>query len=375
MDHYASLGVSRTSEDVVIRAAYLALMRRYHPDGNPSPEAAERVRAITTAYGVLGDAASRRDYDRGLDLAPARLAAAPGRGRRGGPLAFALTILCLAVLIWLSARSAPAPDRAAPATVAGAGPPAALAEPLTCLSPGARALSRRAVLRQASDLRLGNSRIAALPPDAIQVRTAPALSMTRQSGGAIECAAMVTVLLPRGLVAGDGEPTLHGEAEFLMTRDSRGAAVLVDLALDDRFLLALASVRRLAPAAGSSPALDRREDEPSVARRKAVAAIAPTATGMRPAPRARATSDPRSCSGAACADANVRELDAQLASFERQSLANADGRRRAALRDSRVRFDLKRASCATVACARAAILDQTVEVARIMTSPVAPPAP
>ena len=45
-DYYAILGVSPASEDVVIRAAYLALMRRYHPDRNASAEAAERARAI-----------------------------------------------------------------------------------------------------------------------------------------------------------------------------------------------------------------------------------------------------------------------------------------------------------------------------------------
>ncbi len=55
LDYYATLGVSRAAEDVVIRAAYLALMRRYHPDANSSPEAAERVRGVTTAYEVLSD--------------------------------------------------------------------------------------------------------------------------------------------------------------------------------------------------------------------------------------------------------------------------------------------------------------------------------
>jgi hypothetical protein len=250
-----------------------------------------------------------------------------------------------------------------------------LSEPLNCLSPEAKALSREAVLRQANDLRQGNPRIAALPPEAITVRTAPALSMTGRGGGALECAAAVTVLLPRGLVAGDGEPALHGEAEFLMTSDARGVPVLVDLALDDRFLLALASVRGTAPDEPTVAATDRGEDAAPVAKRDAVAAAAPTVADKRPASRARDKPSPRACDGVACADANVRELDAQLASFERQSLANADGRRRAALRDSRARFDVRRARCATIACARAAILDQTVEVARIMRSPGSSPAP
>ncbi len=43
-DHYATLQVSRTSEDLVIRAAYLALMRQYHPDTNRTAHAAARAR-------------------------------------------------------------------------------------------------------------------------------------------------------------------------------------------------------------------------------------------------------------------------------------------------------------------------------------------
>src|SRR5688500_14770972 len=62
-NHYSTLGLSPASEDVVIRAAYLALMRRYHPDRNPSAEAAARARAIAAAYAVLGDPGRRAEYD------------------------------------------------------------------------------------------------------------------------------------------------------------------------------------------------------------------------------------------------------------------------------------------------------------------------
>ena len=50
LDCYAVLGLSPTAEDAVIRAAYLALMRTYHPDRNGTPEAAARARTITEAY-------------------------------------------------------------------------------------------------------------------------------------------------------------------------------------------------------------------------------------------------------------------------------------------------------------------------------------
>jgi len=63
-DHYATLGVTPSSEEVVIHAAYRALMRRYHPDANRDPDAGERVRAITAAYHVLRDRDRRCEYDR-----------------------------------------------------------------------------------------------------------------------------------------------------------------------------------------------------------------------------------------------------------------------------------------------------------------------
>ena len=63
LDCYAVLGLSPTAEDVVIRAAYLALMRSYHPDRNGSAEAAARARTITEAYKTIGDPARRAEYD------------------------------------------------------------------------------------------------------------------------------------------------------------------------------------------------------------------------------------------------------------------------------------------------------------------------
>ena len=58
------LGVAPVSEDVVIAAAYRALMRRYHPDTNKDATAQQKAREINEAYGVLGDAAKRAEYDR-----------------------------------------------------------------------------------------------------------------------------------------------------------------------------------------------------------------------------------------------------------------------------------------------------------------------
>lgn len=62
-DYYAVLGVAPDSEDIVIQAAYRALMRRYHPDKNPSKEAQRKTVEINAAYAVLGDPIQRADYN------------------------------------------------------------------------------------------------------------------------------------------------------------------------------------------------------------------------------------------------------------------------------------------------------------------------
>jgi curved DNA-binding protein CbpA len=69
-NYYSTLGVAIHAEDVVIRAAYRALMQRYHPDKAPSAAQggrAERILAIQKAYQVLSDPALRRQYDLSLD--------------------------------------------------------------------------------------------------------------------------------------------------------------------------------------------------------------------------------------------------------------------------------------------------------------------
>lgn len=65
-----------------MRAAYRALIRRYHPDANRSAEAAERARAINAAYAVLGDPGRRADYD----ASRACRELPPPRPNRAGPI-------------------------------------------------------------------------------------------------------------------------------------------------------------------------------------------------------------------------------------------------------------------------------------------------
>jgi DnaJ-domain-containing protein 1 len=67
-NHYELLQVSPGAEPDVIDAAYKQLARKYHPDVNPEPWAAETMVQINTAYSVLRDPVLRSDYDRCLAL-------------------------------------------------------------------------------------------------------------------------------------------------------------------------------------------------------------------------------------------------------------------------------------------------------------------
>lgn len=78
--HYSTLGLHRRAGAAEIRAAYLALARKHHPDRNAgAAEAHERTLALNAAYEVLGDPGRKRAYD--AELEAAEKAAAPKRPR------------------------------------------------------------------------------------------------------------------------------------------------------------------------------------------------------------------------------------------------------------------------------------------------------
>ena len=61
--HYDNLMVSRGAPAEVIRASYLALSKKFHPDVNPSKDAPRIMKIINTSYEVLSDPEKRRLYD------------------------------------------------------------------------------------------------------------------------------------------------------------------------------------------------------------------------------------------------------------------------------------------------------------------------
>lgn len=62
-DFYACLNVPRSASPDDIRHAFRKIARRFHPDVNPDPRAAEEFKLISTAHETLTDAARRADYD------------------------------------------------------------------------------------------------------------------------------------------------------------------------------------------------------------------------------------------------------------------------------------------------------------------------
>ena len=62
-DYYEILGVPRNATPEQIKSAYRRLARKYHPDVNKSPDAAEKFKEATAAYEVLSDPQKRKMYD------------------------------------------------------------------------------------------------------------------------------------------------------------------------------------------------------------------------------------------------------------------------------------------------------------------------
>lgn len=61
---YTVLEIAQAAPAAEVKRAYRRLVRIFHPDANPSPEAAHRFREIQLAYETLSDPVKRSAYDR-----------------------------------------------------------------------------------------------------------------------------------------------------------------------------------------------------------------------------------------------------------------------------------------------------------------------
>ena len=66
-DYYQVLGVMRGASRAELRAAYVRLLKRHHPDaGQPRASLPQRLRDIQTAYRCLSQPTTRAAHDRDL---------------------------------------------------------------------------------------------------------------------------------------------------------------------------------------------------------------------------------------------------------------------------------------------------------------------
>ena len=61
--YYKTLMLAEIADSEIISTVYRKLAQRYHPDVDPSPEAARRMAEVNEAYATLRDADKRKKYD------------------------------------------------------------------------------------------------------------------------------------------------------------------------------------------------------------------------------------------------------------------------------------------------------------------------
>jgi len=396
-DHYSVLGVTPASEDVVIRAAYHALMRRYHPDADPSEEAAERSRTINEAYSVLRDPAKRALYDETLGSGDLRFEPGvhldqpkPPRSRLGPAAAIGVTLLAVGMVVFAISpptAQSPAPEPQSAAELSSAGAPRAVQTEVVekpakqavgfCADSLAGRLIKEELFRRAKDLRGADQAQLDHAAGQASVRIDSAQPKADQ-GGLLDCNGWIALDLPPGVAVDGGRTNLNAELSYVLAHDRRGMKI-TNLSGEGRIVRTLAT---LAPAAGE-PGQDKPVEPAEIASvtpRKAPFVAdskppVPAATPVR-APRsapksASAKTSASECTGTraqqiVCGNTNLSSLDRQLSLLYRQSWNQADEKRRAALLGTRQRFNDRRDACTSPKCLTTAYLSRLKEISDIM---------
>ena len=392
-DHYSVLGVTPASEDVVIRAAYYALMRRYHPDADPTQEGAELSRAITEAYVVLRDPAKRARYDEslGLKFEPGAHSAPPTplRSRLAPAAAIGVALLAMGMVVFAISPpigETPAPKPRSPAELpavsatklvpAKAGQPPAKLAVGSCTASEASRLIKEELFRRAAGLRDADRAQLRQVADHASFRIDTARWKAEQKG-VVDCSGWIELDLPPGLVVDGGRTNLNAELSYALAHD-RGRLRIARLSGEGRLVRTLAT---LGPAP-REPEQDKPIEPAQVASsttRKAPVVVAEakrsTAVTAVRAPRTVAKSPPvpaaaSVCSGSraeqiVCENTNLSSLDRQLSLLYRQSWNQADERKRAALLGTRQRFNDHSQACASLNCMTTAYLSRLKEISDI----------
>ena len=396
-DHYSVLGVTPASEDVVIRAAYHALMRRYHPDADPSSEAAERARVINEAYAVLRDPAKRARYDESLGARDLKFEPGahperpkPLRSRLAPAAAIGVTLLAVGMVVFaISPPTNPSPaSRSRPPAELSA---SSVAKPVqakgmerptkqaagACADSSAGRLIKDELFRRAGGLRGADHDQLSQVAGHASVRIDSARPKAGQDG-VVDCSGWIALDLPPGLVVDGGRTNLNAELSYAMAH-VRGRMKIASLSGEGRLVRTLAT---LAPAPRETDQ-DKSIEPVQVATAPVRKAPVVVAQAKRPSPAAtervqrresKAPAVPASasaCSGSradqiVCANTNLSSLDRQLSLLYRQSWNQADEKRRAALLGTRQRFNDRRDACVSPNCMTTAYLSRLKEISDIM---------
>jgi DnaJ-class molecular chaperone len=84
-DPYQTLGVARGADAAEVKRAYRKLAKKLHPDVNPgNAKIEQQFKEVSQAYGILGDAKKRAQFDRGEIDASGQQTGWGGGGWQGG---------------------------------------------------------------------------------------------------------------------------------------------------------------------------------------------------------------------------------------------------------------------------------------------------
>lgn len=385
----------------MIRAAYRALMRRYHPDTDPSREAAQRAQALNAAYAVLGDPDKRARYDGSLaaqGLIKPELPHRAGLAQRmiPGPagLIGLAALAAAATLIAISPPIGVLPDEALPLSAKpkagraafddpGVAPPSKAAADL-CGDPTVTELIKAELLRRAAAVTgADRNRLQRVGSFASLRLTAPS---ARSPTGAGSCSAGASLDLPPGTVVDGGRTNLNADLTYRVIESGSGVG-LSGLSGAGRLVRSLATigpapseVLDVVPVPPVRVAEVTRTPPSTIATKRSTAppTTAAPASGspkmveklasVVPAKPAASACRPGSgwADRAVCGNSNLAALDRQHGLLYAQSLAKADQGKRAALLGSRERFQVKRDACRSENCLTSAYIARLREISDIM---------
>ena len=412
-DHYATLGVPRSSSRAVIRAAYVQLMRIYHPDRNPAPSAAGKVREITAAYAVLRDADLRAQYDRD-QLSPRRpirppitprppLAPAPNPPAlsRWFALAAASVVILLFVPLFIpplaslpSKDSQPEVSRPIRASQARAAATAAFKDDPCSSTAATREVERQLIGAAARMARQKGSKTLGSLSNSMRLHLkGPERNSSYAAGNPVSCIAAVALELAPGMVVSDVRPGLIGTIAYKIDWSNEHGRSSIKLKEAEQLVTFLASIAspamHVAQAPQSPGAPQVKQPAPRFIPAATVTPPSPPRTlneSVRPAPPTKvqvSKAEPRiqaaepsfSCNSAlspatrlVCSSPQLAALDRQLASLWGDTIARASSSERARLLQNDARFMARRDACSSEPCVRAAYATQIGEIRSVAAS-------